>query len=91
MSALTGSGIENLLDRIELRLAHNSTALAVTLDPSDGRGLNWLYESTEILSRQDDGEGFIHLTVRVPPERLQRVQNRFPQAAPMAVLPCAIE
>ena len=89
VSALTGSGIEDLLDRVETRLANHSTSLAVTLDPADGRGLNWLYESTEILSRQDDGEGRIHLTVRVPPERLQRVQNRFPQAARAAALPGA--
>lgn len=91
VSALTGSGIEDLLDRVEARLANHSTSLAVTLDPADGRGLNWLYESTEILARQDDGEGRIHLTVRVPPERLQRVQNRFPQAAPAAALPGAVD
>ena len=63
----------------------------MTLEPADGRGLNWLYESTEILTRQDDGEGRVHLTVRVPPERLQRVQNRFPQAAPATALPGAVD
>ena len=81
VSALTGDGIEGLLDRVERRLATHSTSLDVTLEPTDGRGLNWLYESTEILARRDDGDGRIRLTVRVPPERLQRVQNRFPQAA----------
>ncbi len=79
-SALTGDGLEGLLASIETRLAAHSTSLALCLAPSDGQSLNWLYESTEILSRVDDGDGTIHLTVRVPPERLQRVQNRFPQA-----------
>ena len=52
----------------------------MTLEPADGRGLNWLYETTEILARQDGEDGTIHLTVRVAPERMERVQNRFPQA-----------
>jgi len=79
-SALTGDGLDGLLASIEARLAAHSTSLALRLAPSDGQSLNWLYESTEILSRVDEGDGTIHLTVRVPPERLQRVQNRFPQA-----------
>ena len=79
-SALTGDGLGGLLASIEGRLAAHSTSLALRLEPSDGRSLNWLYESTEILSRVDDGDGTIHLTIRVPPDRLQRVQNRFPHA-----------
>jgi GTP-binding protein HflX len=81
VSALTGTGVDDLLDTIERRLATNATSLNVDLDPSDGRGLNWLYETTEILSRADDPDGTIHLTVRVAPERMARVQNRFPSAA----------
>ena len=77
---MTGEGVEDLLTSVERRLATHASSLTLSLDPSDGRGLNWLYETTEILSREDDEEGVIHLTVRVPPERLQRVQNRFPQA-----------
>ena len=80
VSALTGQGGDELLATIERRLATHATSLRVDLDPSDGRGLNWLYETTEILARQDGEDGTIHLTVRVAPERMERVQNRFPQA-----------
>ena len=80
VSALTGKGVDALLATVEQRLAVNSTSLNVDLDPSDGRGLNWLYETTEILARQDGEDGTIHLTVRVAPERMERVQNRFPGA-----------
>ena len=34
----------------------------------------------EVLSRGDAEDGAIHLTVRVPPERLARLQHRFPEA-----------
>ena len=80
VSALTGQGVGDLLAAIERRLATHATSLHVDLDPSDGRGLNWLYETTEILARQDGEDGTIHLIVRVAPERRERVQNRFPQA-----------
>ena len=80
VSALTGAGVDTLLETIETHLAARSATLELVLDPSDGQGLHWLYESAEILSRGDDGDGAIHLKVRVPPERLQRLQNRFPKA-----------
>ena len=87
VSALTGQGIDDLLATIERRLATHATALSLDLDPSDGRGLNWLYETTEILDRQDGEDGTVHLTVRVAPERMERVQNRFPQAERVPVGP----
>ena len=87
VSALTGQGVDDLLATIERRLATHATSLNVDLDPSDGRGLNWLYETTEILARQDGEDGTIHLTVRVAPERMERVQNRFPQAERVLVEP----
>ena len=80
VSGLTGQGIDDLLDAVERRLAAHATSLQVDLDPADGRGLHWLYETTEILHREDREDGTIHLTVRVAPERVERVQNRFPQA-----------
>lgn len=80
VSALTGQGVDDLLGSIERRLATHSTSLSVELDPSDGGGLNWLYETTEILAREDGSDGRVHLTVRVAPERIERVQNRFPGA-----------
>ncbi len=80
VSALNGDGIDDLLATIEERLAANSTSLQVMLDPADGRSLNWLYENTEVLSRRDEADGTIDLTVRVPPQRLQHLQHRFPAA-----------
>ena len=80
VSALTGQGVGDLLATIERRLATHATSFRIDLDPSDGRGLNWLYETTEILARQDGEDGTVHLTVRVAAERMERVKNRFPKA-----------
>ena len=80
VSAMTGQGIDELLQTVELRLATHATALRISLEPSDGRGLHWLYETTEVLARQDAEDGTVRLTVRVAPDRVDRVQNRFPKA-----------
>ncbi|HEX4764710.1 MAG TPA: GTPase HflX [Lichenihabitans sp.] len=80
VSALTGEGVERLVATIEDRLAARSSTLDLTLEPTDGQGLHWLYESAEILSRGDGQDGEVHLRVRIPPERLPRLRRRFPAA-----------
>jgi len=81
VSARTGEGIDRLLLAIEARLARGRALIDLTLDAADGQGLHWLYEHGEVMSRRDDG-GSIHLTVRVAPDRVERVKRRFhPTAA----------
>ena len=77
ISAATGEGIDHLLASIEGRLARGRSELELTLDASDGQGLHWLYEHAEVMSRSDE-EGALRLTVRVPPDQIERVKRRFP-------------
>jgi GTP-binding protein HflX len=76
ISAATGEGINRLLRAIEDRLARGRSQVELTLDAGDGQGLHWLYEHTEVMSRLDE-EGGVRLTVRVPPEQIERVKRRF--------------
>jgi GTPase len=76
ISAATGEGIDHLLAAIEDRLARGRPELELLLDLSDGQGLHWLYEHAEVMSRHDE-EGGVRLTVRVPPEQIERVKRRF--------------
>ncbi|RBP12850.1 GTP-binding protein HflX [Roseiarcus fermentans] len=76
VSAKTGEGIDRLMAAIEDRLARGRTLVELTLDPSDGRGLHWLYEHAEVMSRADSDDG-LRLTVRVPPDQVERVKRRF--------------
>jgi GTP-binding protein HflX len=52
----------------------------LVLDPTDGQGLHWLYEHSEVMSRADREDG-LHLTIRVAPDQVDRVRRRFPAAA----------
>ena len=79
VSALTGEGIDRLLGAIEDRLARGRSLIELTLDSSDGQGLHWLYEHAEVMSRSDRDDG-LHLTVRVAPDQVERVNRRFAAA-----------
>jgi GTP-binding protein HflX len=79
VSALTGEGVNDLLNGIEARLSANHTAFDLELPPEDGEGLSWLYAQTQIISREDSDDG-MKLSVRVAPERAERLLRRFPDA-----------
>ncbi len=77
VSALTGEGIDRLLEAIETRLSHGRPLIDIELDAADGQGLHWLYEHTEVMARANGEDGQIHVTVRVPPDKIARVKRRF--------------
>ena len=80
LSAETGEGIDILLKTIELRISEGRPTFQVILDPSDGQGLNWLYEQAEVLDRRTDAEGRLHLVARLATEKEARLRARFPGA-----------
>ncbi|WP_131835573.1 GTPase HflX [Ancylobacter aquaticus] len=77
VSALTGEGMEPLLATISQRLSRERISLAIDLDAADGGNLSWLYRHSEVLERREDGEGRLHLAVRVPPDRAEQIERRF--------------
>jgi GTP-binding protein HflX len=80
VSALTGEGIDALLAVIERHLSAGRPSYIVTLDASDGAGLNWLYEQAEILERRTDPEGRTIASVRIAPDKEPRLLQRVPAA-----------
>ncbi|HEX9168300.1 MAG TPA: GTPase HflX, partial [Roseiarcus sp.] len=85
ISAVTGEGIDRLLQAIEDRLAHGRSLVELTLDACDGRGLHWLYEHAEVMSRRDEEAG-LRLTVRVAADQIERVKRRFALSTDVARL-----
>ena len=80
VSALTGQGTDALLAGIEDKLARGRTRFFITIEPTDGQGLHWLYENGEVLKRETQENGSIELTVRLAPEKIERLIQRFPDA-----------
>ncbi|MGE3646358.1 MAG: GTPase HflX [Beijerinckiaceae bacterium] len=84
VSALTGQGTAELLQRIENILNSGRAAYNLELPVEDGANLAWLHANTEVLARDMRGEDLIGLTVRVAPEREDQLRRRFPAAVETA-------
>ena len=56
VSALTGEGVDHLLEAIGAFLGHAGEAREVSVPLSDGATIAWLYRHGEVRSRRDEGE-----------------------------------
>jgi GTPase len=77
VSALTGEGIDRVVDAIEARLSESRLTLEVSIDPADGAGLSWLYRHSEVLVKDMRDDGRLAVTVRADPDNAARVRARF--------------
>jgi GTP-binding protein HflX len=76
VSAWTGEGIEPLRHAIADRI-DDDPETELTLEPSQGEALAWLYEHGRVTGRETDGEGRMRLTVRLDPQAMGRFEQRF--------------
>ncbi len=76
VSAWTGDGIEPLRHAIADRI-DDDPETELTLEPSQGEALAWLYEHGRVTGRETDGEGRMRLTVRLDPQAMGRFEQRF--------------
>ncbi len=75
LSAVTGEGVETLIDHIDQKLSQNRPILDLTLPLTDGAGIAWLYRHGEVVARHDD-DGSAHMRVRLDPADEQRYRQR---------------
>ena len=80
VSSLTGQGTDLLLTGIEDKLARGRSVFSVLVEPTDGQGLHWLYENGEVMSRSQQDGGSLEIVVRLAPEKIERLVQRFPDA-----------
>jgi GTP-binding protein HflX len=73
VSAVTGEGIEALLDAIDGRLGHADSIVEVLIPAHEGRLVNWLYEESEVLAREDLETGEVKAKVRIAAEKKERL------------------
>ena len=76
VSAWPGEGIEPLRHVITT-LIDDDPETVLTLDPSQGEALAWLYEHGRVISRETDEEGRTHVVVRLAPQALGRFERQF--------------
>jgi GTP-binding protein HflX len=76
VSALTGEGCEDLLERVGRLLTSNAQLYSFVLPASDGQKLAWLHAHGEVLTEDSAGEGeevpLLRLKVRLSPREMGR-------------------
>ncbi len=77
LSAVTGQGVDALLEAIRTRLNAGSIERIVTIGSEAGATLNWLYENAEILQREELEDGHrLQLRIRIKPEKIGLMEQR---------------
>jgi GTPase len=80
VSSVTGSGIENLLSKLEARFGGTADQYEVTLKPEDGKGLAWFHERAEVLTRRDMKSGNVKLRLRMNEDRAGQAKSAYGKA-----------
>jgi GTPase len=80
VSAVDGSGFDPLLDRVEVKLSAGAQVYRVALDPANGKGLSWLHERGEVLSKKTSAKGKITVDVRLDTDRAGQAKAQFGRA-----------
>ncbi len=73
ISAASGEGVDALLNAIDRQLGVQDEMLWVTLPAHEGRALNWLYEHSDVLEREDKDDGTIRCHIRIAQEKSGRL------------------
>jgi GTPase len=73
VSAATGEGIDTLLDAIDARLGRADAIVELVIPAHQGRLVNWLYEESEVLEREDLESGEVKAQVRIAAEKKERL------------------
>jgi GTP-binding protein HflX len=76
-SALTGEGLDALLETIEARLALRRVVLDLVLDPADGAGVSWLHRHAEVMAKAMREDGRLGMTVRADATNAERIRGKF--------------
>ena len=75
ISAITGDGVEALMQAIERRLMSDVEQTPIDVPLSDGASLAWLYRHGEVVERHDDDE-VAHVLVNLRPADVERFAAR---------------
>lgn len=77
VSALTGRGLDTLLDMVDARLTQDRKTLYVDIAVADGKAVSWLYRRGTVLDRTDGDTG-VTLKVALDPADIDRFTSQFP-------------
>ena len=76
VSAGKNTGTEELLEKIASVTADQHVQAVYRCNVADGKALSWLYEHSDVVSREDQDK-FIECTVRIDPANMNKFQTQY--------------
>jgi GTP-binding protein HflX len=76
ISAVTGEGVDALLNAIDATLSRSDELMVLTLDVGAGKLMAWIYDNAEVVSRAADDAGRTTLTIRIATDKRARLEHR---------------
>jgi len=76
ISAVTGEGIDALKALIETRVSGELETMTVTLSPAQLGQVDWLYRNGDVVSRADNEDGSVTLSLTATHSARQEIENR---------------
>lgn len=75
ISAVTGEGVEALIDAVAGKLTQGHRRYTITLDPADGASAAWLHQHGEVLDQRVEDNNAVY-EVRMAPRDYERFETR---------------
>lgn len=85
ISALTGEGVETLLEHLDVLLSASSRDFELELGPSDSEAQAWLHRHGHVHSTLADDDGTVHVNVSLLPPEVGRFEKKYPQLVAAAL------
>ncbi|RUW81738.1 GTPase HflX, partial [Mesorhizobium sp. M1E.F.Ca.ET.063.01.1.1] len=76
ISAATGEGIDALKALIETRVSGELETMTVTLSPAQLGQVDWLYRNGDVVSRTDNEDGSVTLSLTATHSARQEIESR---------------
>lgn len=83
VSAISGEGLDALMDEISNRLAGVITETTVVLPPEKLSLISWVYENAMVESREDREDGSVSLDLRLSEQQANALERKLGTIAPI--------
>ena len=80
VSAITGEGVDNLMEEISKRLSGVLTETTVVLSPEQLPFLSWVYNNAIVVAREDNEDGSVTLDLRLSEAQTLELDQRLGKA-----------
>jgi GTP-binding protein HflX len=80
ISAITGEGLETLMEIIERHVSGEHSPLSVTLTPAELGLVDWLYRNGDVTQRTDNEDGSVTLTLLATQSAREEIESRLRNA-----------